>query len=166
MANISAKKVTVYGILAVTALIFGYIEMLFPLSFIAPGVKLGIANTLSLYLVIRGNYKGAFLVNCVRILLGGLLFGGLFSLVFSFTAGMLSVLCSVAFSRLKIFGVLGISVAASTVHNLAQLVVASVVVGGGVWYYAPLLLLIGIITGIFTGLVAWLMFKYTKKIIF
>ena len=44
------KKIALYGILASLALIFGYIESLFSLSFIAPGVKLGLANSVALLL--------------------------------------------------------------------------------------------------------------------
>ena len=75
MKKFSAKTVTVYGLLTATAMLFGYVEMLLPMDFIAPGIKVGVANTVCLFLVLKGKRLGAFLVNCVRILLTALLFG-------------------------------------------------------------------------------------------
>ena len=98
-----AKKITLYGIFAALALIFGYIESLFSLSFIAPGIKLGLANSLCLILINRGDIKGAFCVNTVRILLSAVLFSTPFTLLFSLTAGLVSTLA--AAGVLKLAGV-------------------------------------------------------------
>ena len=64
-----AKKIALYSILTSLALIFGYIESLFSLSFIAPGIKLGLANSVALILLCFKDFKGAVLVNITRILL-------------------------------------------------------------------------------------------------
>ena len=69
-----AKRITLYGIFTCLALIFGYIESLFSLSFIAPGIKIGLANCLCLLLTARGDIRGALLVNITRVTLSALLF--------------------------------------------------------------------------------------------
>ena len=54
-----AKKITLYALFAALAMIFGYIESLYSLSFIAPGIKLGLANSIVLLLLCGGDFKGA-----------------------------------------------------------------------------------------------------------
>ena len=135
-----AKKVALYGILTGLALIFGYIESLFSLSFIAPGIKLGLANSVALLLLCFKDFKGALLVNITRILLSALLFSTPFSLVFSLTAGIISVVIMKLLSGIKSVSVVGFSIAGAVVHNLVQLTVASIIFGRAVWYYLPFLL--------------------------
>ena len=113
-----AKKVALYGILTSLALIFGYIESLFSLSFIAPGIKLGLANSVALILLCYGDFRGAMLVNITRILLSALLFSSPFSLVFSLTAGILSVVIMRLLSGIKGVSVIGFSISGAAVHNL------------------------------------------------
>ena len=157
-----AKKVALYGILTSLALIFGYIESLFSLSFIAPGIKLGIANSVALLLVCFKDFKGALLVNITRILLSALLFSSPFSLFFSLTAGIISVVIMKPLSGIKSVSVVGFSIAGATVHNLVQLTVASIIFGRAVWYYLPFLLVSALISGGIIGALSLIIFKRIK----
>ena len=65
------RRVCLYAILSAVCLCLGYLESLVPLTFIAPGVKIGLANTVCLILAAKMDIKGAFFVNTVRILLSG-----------------------------------------------------------------------------------------------
>ena len=157
-----AKKVALYGILTGLALIFGYIESLFSLSFIAPGIKLGIANSVALLLLCFKDFKGALLVNITRILLSALLFSTPFSLVFSLTAGIISVVIMKLLSGIKSVSVVGFSIAGAAVHNLVQLTVASIIFGRAVWYYLPFLLVSALISGGIIGALSLIIFKRIK----
>ena len=157
-----AKKVALYGILTSLALIFGYIESLFSLSFIAPGIKLGIANSVALLLLCFKDFKGALLVNITRILLSALLFSTPFSLVFSLTAGIISVVIMKPLSGIKSVSVVGFSIAGAVVHNLVQLTVASIIFGRAVWYYLPFLLVSALISGGIIGALSLIIFKRIK----
>ena len=157
-----AKKVALYGILTGLALIFGYIESLFSLSFIAPGIKLGLANSVALLLLCFKDFKGALLVNITRILLSALLFSSPFSLVFSLTAGILSVVIMGLLSGIKGVSVVGFSIAGAAVHNLIQLTVASIIFGRAVWYYLPFLLVSALISGGIIGALSLIIFKRIK----
>ncbi len=157
-----AKKVALYGILTSLALIFGYIESLFSLSFIAPGIKLGIANSVALLLLCFKDFKGALLVNITRILLSALLFSTPFSLVFSLTAGIISVVIMKPLSGIKSVSVVGFSIAGAAVHNLVQLTVASLIFGRAVWYYLPFLLVSALISGGIIGALSLIIFKRIK----
>lgn len=157
-----AKKVALYGILTGLALIFGYIESLFSLSFIAPGIKLGLANSVALLLLCFKDFKGALLVNITRILLSALLFSTPFSLVFSLTAGIISVVIMKRLSGIKSVSVVGFSIAGAVVHNLVQLTVASIIFGRAVWYYLPFLLVSALISGGIIGALSLIIFKRIK----
>ena len=157
-----AKKVALYGILTGLALIFGYIESLFSLSFIAPGIKLGLANSVALLLLCFKDFKGALLVNISRILLSALLFSTPFSLVFSLTAGIISVVIMKPLSGIKSVSVVGFSIAGAAVHNLVQLTVASLIFGRAVWYYLPFLLVSALISGGIIGALSLIIFKRIK----
>ena len=157
-----AKKVTLYGILAALCLIFGYLESLFSLSFIAPGVKLGLANSIALLLLCYGDFKGALSVNIIRILLTAILFGTPFSLLFSFTAGIISLLAMRIFMNAKSVSAIGFSVLGAAVHNTVQITVASLIFGGAVWYYWPVLLISSIATGSVVGIIVLIILKKVK----
>ena len=157
-----AKKVALYGILTGLALIFGYIESLFSLSFIAPGIKLGLANSVALLLLCFKDFKGALLVNITRILLSALLFSTPFSLVFSLTAGIISVVIMKLLSGIKSVSVVGFSIAGAVVHNLVQLTVPSIIFGRAVWYYLPFLLVSALISGGIIGALSLIIFKRIK----
>lgn len=154
-----AKKVALYGILTSLALIFGYIESLFSLSFIAPGVKLGLANSVALLLLCFKDFKGALLVNITRILLSALLFSSPFSLIFSLTAGVLSVMIMRLLSGIKSVSQVGFSIAGAAVHNLVQLTVASLLFGRAVWWYLPFLLISALISGGLIGTLSSIIFR-------
>lgn len=163
MKTLNAQKVSLYGFFTATALLFGYVEYLVPLNFIAPGVKLGFANGVFLLLLFSEKYKVAFVVNLVRILLSTLLFGTPFSLLFSLTAGVSSMALMTLFYRFKKFGFIGISALGAVVHNATQLIVAAITVGQGVWYYLPFLLIAGVIAGIGVGIITFFIYSRIYK---
>lgn len=157
-----AKKVSLYGLLACLCLIFGYLESLVSLSFIAPGVKLGLSNGIALLLFARRDYKGAFAVNTVRILLSTLLFGTPMQLLFSLAGGLGSLLVMALICRVKRLGLVGLSITGGVCHNLLQLAVALPLLGVGVLYYLPLLLLGGAVSGTLIGILATIILKKVK----
>ena len=163
--KLTSKKISLYGLLTALALIFGYVEFLLPLNFIAPGVKLGVANAVFLILLLKGKIKAAVIINISRIVLSALLFATPFSLVFSLTAGVVSMLFMIFAARLKKVGAVGISVVGGTLHNLTQLIVANLTVGQAVWFYMPFLLVAGLIAGTAVGFISWLVCKKIPDII-
>lgn len=155
-----AKKISLYGILAALCIAFSYLEMLISFDFIAPGVKLGISNTVALILIFKGDIKGAFSVNIVRILISSLLFAGPFTLLYSLSGGIISIIIMSIFSRIKSISIIGFSILGAVFHNSAQLLVAFFMLGAGVFYYMPILLISAIICGFLTGFIAKLILNY------
>lgn len=163
MKALSSKKITVYAFLTATSILFGYVEYLLPLNFIAPGIKLGMANGIFLILLLSGKFGAAFIINVVRILLSALLFATPFSLLFSLSAGIVSSVFMWILSRSKKVGVIGISVAGGAVHNITQLFIARLTIGSGVWFYTPFLLIAGLIAGMAVGFLSWFIFGRIKN---
>lgn len=157
-----SKKVALYGVLSAVCLVFSYVETLLPLTFIAPGIKIGLANSIALLLILKNDIKGAFLVNIIRIILLNLLFVSPFALIFSLSAGIISTLVMWLMSKTKIFGAVGFSILGALTHNLVQTVVALILLGTGVIYYLPFLIFSAIISGGFIGFLAKILDKKIK----
>lgn len=151
--NSKARRVALYGMLTALAFILSYVESLVPVTVGIPGVKLGLANLVVLIALYTLDLKGAFVISVIRIVLSGLTFGGLFSMLYSLAGGLLSFAVMAILSRKKLFGTVGVSVCGGVAHNIGQLLVAMAVLETeSVWYYFPVLLISGSVAGVLIGL--------------
>ena len=150
------KQKTAYlGMFLALALICSYVESLIPFNFGIPGVKLGLTNIVVVLMLYCIGAKEAFLVSVLRILLAGFLFGNPFSIIYSMGGGVLSFLAMVLLKKAGKFRVVSISVMGGIFHNIGQLFVASVVVeNSNLFYYMPVLLVAGFVTGFLIGILA------------
>lgn len=148
----NTKKLTLFSLLLACALIFSFVESLFPLDFIAPGIKIGLANSVCLLLICAKHYKTAAFVNFCRIILSCLLFSNPLSLIYALSGAVLSYIIMLFATKIKLLGIIGVSVLGAVFHNLAQITAAFFIVEStGIFYYLPILLISGIICGILTG---------------
>lgn len=158
--NNTSHKVALSAILAALALIFSYIEAILPLSVGIPGVKLGIANLVVIIALYVLGFKYAMAVNVLRILVAGLLFNGAFGAMYAMAGGVLSLIIMYLLKKMNLFSTVGISMAGGVAHNLGQLLVAALIVSTmKLFYYFPVLLFSGMISGILIGIVASLILK-------
>ncbi len=147
------KKTAFLGMFTALALITSYVESQVPFYFGAPGIKLGLANLVTVVILYRGTWEDAALVSALRILLGGFLFGNLFSILYSFAGAIVSFLVMLLLKKAKGFSIVGVSVAGGVFHNLGQIVAAVFLMeNGSVMYYFPVLMVAGIITGTLIGI--------------
>lgn len=150
-----ASKAAFLGVILALALVLSYVESLIPFYFGIPGVKLGLTNLVVVLMLFFVGTKEAFLISVLRILLSGFLFGNLFSILYSFAGGMLSFLVMELLRRFTSLRVTSVSVAGGITHNIGQLLVAAWVVETyNIMYYAPILLIAGVITGFLIGILA------------
>lgn len=151
----SIKKLTTLALFTTLSLGIYAVESAIPPLVPIPGIKLGLANIITLILLQYGTLKDAALLLTARILLSTLLFGQLLSLAYSLAGGVFSLLVMFLISRLlhkKMAFLTG--AAGGLAHNMGQLLVAFFLTATpGVLTYLPFLILSGIITGFFTGLV-------------
>lgn len=164
----STKKFVVLGLLISQALVLHIIEGFLPIPFVAPGAKLGLANIVTLSAIILFGFKEALIVLVLRSVLGSLLAGTISSLLFSLAGGILSTMVMAALYRYKnAFSIVAISIAGGVIHNMGQLFVAAVMVNNfGIYVYLPILLIAGVATGIFIGLVTKFLNKYINNRLF
>ena len=159
-----AKKITLCAMLTAICMAFSFVESQIPLPF-APGVKLGLANAVVLFLFTKGFVKEGLLVNLARILLSGFLFAGVFSLIFSLTAATVSSFSVIYFKRFKCFSPVGLSIIGATLHNFTQVIVCAFVYKSiAVFTYLPILCALGAITGMLTGISVTYLEKRLKNI--
>lgn len=148
------NKTAYLGLFSAVAIIFGYVESLIPFFAGIPGIKLGLANLAVLFILERYTWKEAALVSVVRISVIGFLFGNLFSIFYSLAGAALSLLAMVLLQKQNGFSLIGISIAGGVSHNVGQLLVAMIIVENtSLLYYAPALLISGVVTGFLIGLV-------------
>ena len=159
-----AKHLAGLAMFTALAMILSYVEILIPVSFGIPGVKLGLTNLVTVLILMTGKsdrgydaYRlfDALIVVIARIVLVGFLFTDLYAMIYSLSGGLFSLLFMWLFSGSLKLSAAGISVIGGIAHNFAQLVVAALVVEQlRIFYYAPVLLFSGTLTGFLIGIVA------------
>lgn len=149
------KKVAFLGIFLALALIFSYVESLIPINFGIPGMKLGLANIVIVILLYCMGPKEAYGVSVARVILAGFLFGNLFSILYSLAGALLSLTVMLLLKKTEKFQILSISAVGGVCHNIGQLFIAAWTVENlNIFYYLPVLLIAGLITGIVIGLIS------------
>lgn len=175
------------GFFLALALILSYVESLIPFSFGIPGIKLGLPNLIVLLLLYDGiagddtdtgeqaegrflkiftkAEREALLVNGLRIVLSGFLFGNLYSILYALAGAVFSFAAMYVGRRTKRFSMVGVSVLGGVFHNIGQLLVAMAVVETfAVAYYVSFLLVAGTVTGALLGFVARELLPYLRGI--
>lgn len=148
------KKMVLLGILVSQALILHIIERMIPVPVPVPGIKLGLANVITLITIIIFGGREALLVVTLRTFLGSVFGGGISSFIYSIVGGYLSTLTMTLMYKKyrKLFSLPAISVVGAVFHNVGQISIASLIVmNPRLFYYLPVLLVSAVITGLFIG---------------
>lgn len=158
----STKAITTCAVLAALALALSYLESFFPplLLLPLPGVKLGLANIVTVYALYALGASNALAILVVRCLLGSLFAGNASALLFSLLGGLAAMLVMIALHALPRLSVYGVSVGGAAAHNCGQVAAAMLTLGSAApLAYLPFLLLVSVFTGALTGFVAALLFR-------
>ena len=160
------RKLALMAMLTAASLIVFVIEAQIPPLVPVPGVKLGIANVITLVAMLVLGRKEAGAILLVRIIMGSMFSGGFSGFLFSIAGGALAyfVMClTVKLFSEKLLWV--VSVLGAIGHNIGQLAVSVFVTGTpSILVYAPVLIASGIVTGAFTGLGAMYLNRAIKKL--
>ena len=154
------KKLTVLALSISLALILSYVESLLPAFVAIPGIKMGLANIVIVFVLYKLGWKEAVLVSLIRIVLVSLLFGSIMSLFYSFAGAVLSLVGMILLKKTDKFSTIAVSVTGGVLHNIGQIVMAGILLETNVLlYYLPFLLFSGIVSGILIGILAATMVK-------
>ena len=158
------RRLTELSVLTAVSLIMFIIEMQLPPIVPIPGVKIGLANIVTVYAVYRYKPQEAAMIFFVRIIIGSLFSGNITALIFSFCGGLLCLLGMIIISRITdINMIVASSVIGAILHNTGQTAAAIFVMKTtAVIAYLPFLLFSGCIAGAFTGACAMLVIKRVR----
>lgn len=148
------RRITLCALLIALALALSWFERFIPLQMIVPlpGIKLGLANIVSLAALYLMDFSSACIVMLLRCILGSAFGGGITSLVFSLTGGILSMLVMALSRRLPFLSVYGVSILGAAAHNIGQICAAMVMMHSVyIGAYLPYLLIVALFTGFATG---------------
>ena len=154
----SVKRLTRLSLLTALALILFTVEMQLPSLAPLPGVKLGLANIVTVYAMFALGPADTLAVLLARIVLGAVFSGQPSSVLYSLAGGILCYLTMLPCRRILSLRQLWLcSVIGAIFHNIGQLGMAILITRTPALVgYLPILLLIGIPAGVFTGLCAQL----------
>lgn len=151
----STRRLVYLSLLLAMATALHVLEGLVPIPLPFPGVKLGLANIVTLLVLYLYDLRAAMTVAIARVLLGSLLGGTFFAPAFflGLTGAMISTLImALLVKKTTCFSPLGISLSGAVSHNLGQLLMASFLLQNqAIFFYLPILLLGAIPTGLVTG---------------
>ncbi len=163
----SVKKLALCAVLAALALGLSTLENLFPVSLIVPlpGVKLGLANIVTVFALYELGALEALAILVTRCLLGGLFSGTATALLFSLLGGLCAMGVMILLKRSRRLSVYGVSVGGAAAHNAGQILAAMITLGNTmVVGYLPFLLAVALITGTLTGFVVSLLLRATAHL--
>jgi heptaprenyl diphosphate synthase len=158
------KKMVLLSLMVSIALIIYVIEAQVPVLF--PGIKLGLANLVSLTALILWGPREALLIMFLRTLLGSMFTGSMSAFMFSIAGGLLSNLVMIFLFKYfrKSMSIWSISMTGAVFHNIGQLLVASFVIQDlRIYVYLPVLMVAAVVTGYFIGLCTTFLTKHLER---
>lgn len=154
--GMGVRKMTVMALLTAIALTIFMVEAQIPALIPIPGIKLGLANIVTVFTVFTlGAGEGAMVLG-MRIFLGAIFAGNFSTILYSAAGGICAIAVTILMKKLLtrkqlwVAGVLG-----AIAHSLGQMVAAILITGtSGLAIYLPVMIAVSILTGAFTGLCA------------
>jgi heptaprenyl diphosphate synthase len=159
------KKITTLGILASLAMVLSFVETLLPPVYAAvPGIKIGLANIVNVFLLYKFSVKDTAIVTLIRVLIVSMLFSNVMTLAYSLAGAVLSITVMALLKKTNLFSTVGVSIAGGVAHNLGQIIVAIFVTSTiEIGYYMIFLCISGVLSGMLIGIVGALVLKYSKN---
>lgn len=149
-----AKEITLCAVLTALALALSYTEQFIPLQLLIPlpGIKLGLANIVTLVALYLLRTKYAFWILLARCFFGAVFGGGITALLFSLCGGIFALGVMALARKLPFLSIYGVSILGAAAHNVGQILAAmalmhSIYIGA----YLPYLLIVAVFTGLLTG---------------
>ena len=160
------RKLTTLALLSAIALTIFVIELQIPPLVPIPGVKLGLANIITVFTVFAFRGRDGAAVLSVRIFLGAIFAGNFSTIFYSAAGGALAILVTIGLKRILTGKQLWVAGALGAVaHSIGQMAMAVALTGTpGLVIYLPIMVVCSIITGIFTGLCAQFVLNRGEKL--
>ena len=156
MQRLNTRKLTRMALLTAIALTIFMVEAQIPALIPVPGVKLGLANIVTVFAVYTMGSKEGAIILAGRIFLGAVFAGNFSTIFYSAAGGALAILVTMGLKRILTKKQLWVAGALGAVaHSIGQMAMAVAITGTpGLLVYLPVMIVCSIITGLFTGLCA------------
>ena len=162
----TVKRLTSLSIAVALAMVLSFIESLIPPLVAVPGVKIGLANIVTVFILYVFSWRDAGAVSLIRVLLSSLLFGSAVSLAYSLSGAALSFLGMLALKKLPFSSEVSVSIVGGVLHNAGQIIAACIIMeNAAIIGYLPPLIISGTLAGIAVGTLAALLVKKLKGVI-
>ena len=149
------QRIAYRGCLLALALVLSYLESLIPVFWGIPGIRLGLANIVTVYTLYRLGAADAVFISLGRILLSALLFGNVTTMIYSLAGAALSLGVMLLAKPIPKLGAMGISMLGGVFHNIGQCCAAAILLRtGGILTTLTILLPVGAVAGAVIGVVA------------
>ena len=160
------KKLAVLGLLIAVALILFTVEAQIPALVPIPGVKIGLANIVTVFVVFAIGAKEGTAVLFCRVFLGAVFAGNFSTIFYSAAGGLCAVLVTILLKRILTTKQLWVAGSLGAVaHSIGQMAAAVAITGTPeLVIYLPVLIAISIVTGLFTGLCAQILLNRGDKL--
>ena len=159
----NAKRVALCGLLLAMMLILGWIEKQIPTPH--PALKLGLSNSVLIFAVYMLGIPYAFLLMVLKVVLSGLMFGGVSAMMYAMAGGLVSMILMATLSRVKGMHPVVVSMVGGVGHNVGQVLLAMVMLNtANLVYYLAVLTFVGLGCGAVTGVTATSVMKHLKKL--
>ncbi len=146
-----SRNISICAAFTALGILVSYLESFIVLPVRIPGMRIGLANIITLIALYLMGPLYAAIILVVRVILSALLFGSLTSFVYSFTGASFAYFAMIIIKRFA-FSIYSVSVTGAVFHNIGQITAASVLMGSAyVFMYLPVLTLTGVIFGLLTG---------------
>ena len=153
------------GLTIALAMIMSYIEALVPISFAVPGIKMGLANIVIIFVLYKIGTKEAILVSLIRVILVSLLFSNVMAMAYSIAGAVLCLSVMWILKKTDKFSFVGVSIAGGIMHNVGQIIMAVILLGTEqIALYLPVLIITGTVTGVVIGIVSGLVINRFRTI--
>ena len=154
------------ALLTAIALTIFMIEAQIPALVPIPGVKLGLANIVTVFAVFVLGPKEAAMILAARVFLGAVFAGNFSTIFYSAAGGLCAIAVTIALRKVLTVKQLWVAGALGAIaHSVGQMVIAIVMTGTpGIIVYLPMMIACSIITGLFTGLCAQLLVNRGEKL--
>ena len=162
----NTRKLTRMALLTAIALTIFMIEAQIPALVPIPGVKLGLANIVTVFAVFAMGPGEAASILFVRIFLGAVFAGNFSTIFYSGAGGLVAILVTIGLRKILTLKQLWVAGALGAIgHSVGQMAMAILITGTPeIIVYLPMMIVCSIITGIFTGLCAQLMLNRGKDL--
>lgn len=151
------KKLALCGVLIALALALSLAESALPLGLIIPlpGIKLGLANVVTLIAIYTLGAPYAAAITLGRVFILFLVTGNSTALAMSLAGGLFSVFAMILCRKSHLFSIYGTSIVGAAFHNVGQIFAACLIMQTySIASYLPVLLFAALATGIITGTAA------------